>query len=100
MISSAVFGQKIEKTHQLSSHILDVSKGIPALAVTIKLEKFNEANKTWTFVEEKVTDKNGRVSDFLSNDQSNLGIYKLAYLTSDYIKKMKMESLSVGRSCF
>ncbi len=92
MISTTAFGQKTEKTYQLSSHILDVSKGMPAPGVTIKLEKYNEANKTWTFVEEKVTDKNGRVPDFLSNDKSNLGIYKLTYMTSDYFKKMKEES--------
>ena len=92
MISTTAFGQKTEKTYQLSSHILDVSKGMPAPGVTIKLEKYNQANKTWTFVEEKVTDKNGRVPDFLSNDKSNLGIYKLTYMTSDYFKKMKEES--------
>ena len=63
---------------------------------TIKLEKFNDAKKTWILVEEKVTDKNGRVPDFLQNNQSNLGIYKLTYFTSDYFKKMKMESFYPG----
>lgn len=92
LISATAFGQNTEKTYQLSSHILDVSKGMPASGVTIKLEKYNEATKTWTSVEEKVTDKNGRVPNFLSNDKSNLGIYKLTYLTSEYFKKMKMES--------
>lgn len=92
LISAFAFGQKKDTTYQLSSHILDVSKGMPAPGVTIKLEKFNEAKKSWTFVEEKVTDKNGRVPDFLSNDQSNLGIYKLTYYTSDYFKKMNTES--------
>ena len=92
LISSFAFGQKKEMTYQLSSHILDVSKGMPATGVTIKLEKYDESNKTWTYVEEKITDKNGRVPDFLSNDRSNLGIYKLTYMTSDYFKKMKMES--------
>lgn len=92
LISATAFGQNTEKTYQLSSHILDVSKGMPASGVTIKLEKYNEPIKTWTSVEEKVTDKNGRVPNFLSNDKSNLGIYKLTYLTSEYFKKMKMES--------
>ena len=91
-ISSATFAQDKTATYQLSSHILDVSKGMPASGVTIKLEKFNDAKKTWILVEEKVTDKNGRVPDFLQNNQSNLGIYKLTYFTSDYYKKMKMES--------
>ena len=92
LISAFAFGQKKEITYQLSSHILDVSKGMPAPGVTIKLEKFNEAKKTWSSVEEKVTDKNGRVPDFLPNDKTNLGIYKLTYYTSDYFKKMNTES--------
>lgn len=92
LISMTAFAQKKEVTYQLSSHILDVSKGMPAPGVTIKLEKYNEKTKIWTFVEEKVTDKNGRVPNFLSNEKSNLGIYKLTYLTSDYFKKMNMES--------
>ena len=92
LIFAFSFGQTKEVTYQLSSHILDVSKGMPAPGVTIKLEKFNETKKTWTLVEEKVTDKNGRVPSFLPNVKSNLGIYKLTYLTSDYFKKMNEES--------
>lgn len=92
LISAFAFGQKKEVTYQLSSHILDVSKGMPAPGVTIKLEKFNDAKKIWTSVEEKVTDKNGRVPDFLPNDKPKLGIYKLTYYTSDYFKKMNTES--------
>ena len=92
LISAFAFGQKKEVTYQLSSHILDVSKGMPAQGVTIKLEKFNDAKKTWTSVEEKVTDKNGRVPDFLPNDISNVGIYKLTFYTSEYFKKMNTES--------
>lgn len=92
LISAFAFGQKKEITYQLSSHILDVSKGMPAAGVTIKLEKFNETKKSWTAVEEKVTDKNGRVPDFLPNNKLNTGIYKLTYLTSDYFKKNKEDS--------
>lgn len=92
LIFSVAFGQKKDVTYQLSSHILDVSKGMPAPNVVIKLEKFDEKRKVWSFVEEKITDKNGRVPDFLSNEKSNLGIYKLTYFTSDYFKKINMES--------
>ena len=81
-----------EKTYQLSSHILDVSKGLPAAGVSIKLEKFNTDKKTWSYVDEKITDKNGRIADFLSNDSKNLGIYRLTYFVSDYFKKDKIES--------
>ena len=92
LISAFSFGQTKEVSYQLSSHILDVSKGMPAPGVTIKLEKYNEKTKVWSQVDEKVTDKSGRVPNFLPNDKSNLGIYKLTYMTSDYFKKMNEES--------
>ena len=43
-------------------------------------------------VDEKITDANGRITDFLPSEKSNLGIYKLTYLTSDYFKKNNIES--------
>jgi 5-hydroxyisourate hydrolase len=46
----------------------------------------------WSFVDEKNTDKNGRISDFLSSNKSNLGIYKLIFFTNDYFKKNNIES--------
>lgn len=81
-----------EKTYQLSSHILDVSKGMPASGVTIKLEQYNISKKTWTVLDEKITDKNGRIGEFLSNEKANLGIYKLTYFTSEYFKRDNVES--------
>lgn len=89
-LTTATFAQ--EAKYQLSSHILDITKGAPASGVTIRLEKMNEKTKVWSFVEEKVTDKNGRISDFLRSGQSNLGIYKLTYLIEPYFKKSKTES--------
>lgn len=89
-LSTVTFAQK--PTYQLSSHILDVSKGMPAAGVSIKLEKYNEATKVWSFVDEKVTDKNGRIGDFLPADKPYLGIFKLTYLVSDYFKKSNTES--------
>ncbi len=92
LISAFSFAQTKEITYQLSSHILDVSKGMPASGVTIKLEKFNEAQKTWTLVEEKVTDKNGRVPNFLDSSAANNGTYKLTYYTKEYFQKNRTES--------
>jgi len=81
-----------QSDYQLSSHILDVSKGMPAAGISIRLEKYNEDAKTWSYVDEKITDENGRIPDFLGSEKSNLGIYKLTYLTSDYFKKSNVES--------
>ena len=90
LVSTMMFAQ--ENKFQLSSHILDISKGMPASDVSIRLEKYNEEAKTWSFVDEKITDKNGRVHDFLKSDKSNLGIYKLTFFVSDYFKKNNIES--------
>ena len=90
LFSIGTFAQK--NTFQLSSHILDVSKGIPVSGVKIKLEKYNYQSKIWTFVEDKNTDVNGRISDFLPSEKDNLGIFKLTYYTSDYFKNDNIES--------
>lgn len=87
VLSVFAFGQT--HSHQLSSHILDVSRGTPASGVKIRLEKQVAGN--WTFVDEKTTDVNGRISDFLPGNTSN-GIFKLTYLVSDYFKKNNTES--------
>ena len=92
LISTTALGQNTEKTYQLSSHILDVSKGMPASGMTIKLQKYLPETKTWAFSDEKVTDKNGRVPDFLDSSAANNGIYKLTYYTKDYFTKNGTES--------
>lgn len=90
LLSNYTFGQN--NKFQLSSHILDVSKGAPAKDISIKLEKYDEQAKVWSFVDEKKTDLNGRITDFLNSEKSNLGIYKLTYYTSEYFKKDGIES--------
>jgi len=90
LISTGMFGQK--NNYQLSSHILDISKGSPAKDISIKLEKYNEKTEAWSFVDEKKTDINGRITDFLSSETSNLGTYKLTFYTSEYFKKDNIES--------
>ena len=91
MLFSTVMVAQTE-TYQLSSHILDVSKGTPASGVTIKLEKLVEQSNTWIKVDEKVTDKNGRITDFLKGNTSNIGIYKLTYFTKEYFKRSNTDS--------
>ena len=79
-------------TYQLSSHILDISSGTAATGVSVTLEKFDETSKTWSYVDEKTTDKNGRITDFLNYKETKIGIYKLRFLVSDYFKSKKTES--------
>ena len=84
--TSVLFAQ--EAKYQLSSHILDITTGKPAPGVTIALSK-QASNGSWALVEEKITDSNGRIKDFLKEEgKSNAGIYKLTYHVSPYFKKL------------
>lgn len=89
LLTSVISAQ--ETKYQLSSHILDITKGAPASDVMIRLDKMN-ADRSWSFVDEKITDANGRVPDFLKMHDSNIGIYKLTFMVSDYFERAKVES--------
>lgn len=86
------FATAQKTNYQLSSHILDVSRGKPAAGVTVKLEQYQEASQSWKYLDEKVTDSNGRIGDFLPGNQAEMGIYRLTYYTYEYFKKKQTES--------
>ncbi len=77
LFSVAGFAQ--QKEYQLSTHILDISEGIPAENVKIKLEKMNAKTGKWEFISAKRTMKNGRINDFLPLDKENNGTYKFTF---------------------
>jgi 5-hydroxyisourate hydrolase len=89
-VATATYSQN--NTYQLSSHILDISSGTAAIGVPVVLEKYDETTKIWSYVDEKITDKNGRITDFLNYKDSKSGIYKLRFLVADYFKSKKTES--------
>lgn len=78
-----VFAQ--DRVYQLSSHILDITAGQPAPGVKIALSK-QMPDQTWKTIEERTTDENGRVKDFLEKKENkpNTGIYKLTYYVGPY----------------
>ena len=90
LITSVLFAQT--KDFQLSSHILDIGLGQPAQGVSVKLEKMHQVTKIWSYVDEKITDKSGRIPDFLPSKNDNKGIYRLTFMVADYFKSKKTES--------
>ncbi|MGF1926088.1 MAG: hydroxyisourate hydrolase [Bacteroidia bacterium] len=78
--------------YRLSSHILDVSTGLPAPNVTVKLEKLNQLTQMWVAIDQKKTDQNGRINDFLEETKADKAIYRLTFLIADYFKTKKTES--------
>lgn len=91
ILSAPGFAQ--EPVFQLSSHILDISKGLPAPNVKIKLDKLTDGGQ-WILVDEKETDSNGRVKNFLeqSPGSNHSGIYQLTYFVKPYFEADGIES--------
>jgi hydroxyisourate hydrolase len=76
---------------QLSSHILDTSAGKPAAGILVELFSFH-AN-SWLFLAKEVTNKDGRISDFLPQ-QALLepAAYRLIFHTAPYFSTQKIKS--------
>ena len=72
------------KEYLLSSHILDISTGKPAPNVPVKLELLNSKTGAWKYKDQKITDQNGRITDFLEKSTAEKGIYRLTFLTEKY----------------
>ena len=92
LIFFSAFIQAQEK-YQLSSHILDISQGKPAPNVKIALSKQDE-NQNWVLIDEKYTDNNGRIKDFLKEEsnKNNNGVYKLTFYITPYFEKLKQKT--------
>ena len=92
LIFFSAFIQAQEKYH-LSSHILDISQGKPAPNVKIALSKQDE-NQNWVLIDEKYTDNNGRIKDFLKEEsnKNNNGVYKLTFYITPYFEKLKQKT--------
>ena len=92
LIFFSAFIQAQEK-YQLSSHILDISQGKPAPNVKIALSKQHE-NQNWVLIDEKYTDNNGRIKDFLKEEsnKNNNGVYKLTFYITPYFEKLKQKT--------
>ncbi len=65
----------------ISTHILDTTKGLAAVGVTVLLEKKN--NETWLEVGADKTNTDGRI---VFNCPKEMGIYRLTFNIEDYYK--------------
>ena len=82
-----------QEKYQLSSHILDISQGKPAPNVKISLSK-QDKNQNWVVIDEKYTDNNGRIKEFLKEEsgKNNNGTYKLTFHIVPYFERLKQKT--------
>ena len=91
ILSNILFAQ--QTNYELSCHIFDISKGMPAPNVKITLQKQIQGNQ-WEILAEKQTDKNGRVSDFLpqTDGVDHIGVYKLKFYVEPYFQSQQTDT--------
>ncbi len=81
---------------QLTTHILDTTRGKPAAGVTIVLFQQDPSDPVtagWRQIVIGTTNDDGRIPDFL-NKESILepGIYKMRFETKDYFEKQGVQT--------
>jgi len=76
---------------QITTHILDTSKGKPAKGITITLQQKNGTR--WKKVGQGVTDDDGRIGDLLADDKVlPAGLYRMIFETGPYFAKQKKKT--------
>ena len=73
---------------QITTHILDTSKGKPAEGVTITLYSGN--SDTWKEIARGVTNSDGRIADLVKNGLLQHGVYKMRFETKEYFDKKQI----------
>lgn len=76
---------------QVTTHILDTTRGRPAAGVTIKM--YEKTGMEWIEVASGITDSDGRIKDLLKPGVIlPLGTYKMHFLTREYFKVHGLEA--------
>ena len=76
---------------QITSHILDTTRGLPAQQVFVTL--MQQHDDDWLMLGTALTDEDGRVPDFTGSDEVlPAGIYKLTFYLADYYAALSQKS--------
>jgi 5-hydroxyisourate hydrolase len=67
----------------ITTHVLDIAAGEPAAGVAVVLEYCEEPMRSWTVLNQGITDGNGRLQNLLASDHApQAGSYRLRFDTS------------------
>jgi 5-hydroxyisourate hydrolase len=76
---------------QLTTHILDTTKGKPAAGVNIVL--FQQEKNAWKEITQGVTNNDGRIPNLLQKDiVLELGTYKLRFEVQEYFEQQSIQT--------
>ncbi len=76
---------------QITSHVLDTSRGKPASGISVTL--FEDVSGKWNELTQGVTNADGRVSDFLAAERIlPAGNYRVHFAISDYFSALNEQA--------
>ena len=77
----------------VSSHILDTSTGVPASGVMVTMWRMGGTDTgVWTKLQSRLTNSDGRASNFISWDDFTPGTYKMHFASGQYFKERQTET--------
>lgn len=76
---------------QITTHILDTSKGCPAAGIALRLQQ--KVNTEWIDKASGITNTDGRVSGLLTKDEVlSPGLYKIIFETGEYFNQLNIQT--------
>lgn len=83
--NSTVSKSAVLKRPPITTHVLDVSAGKPAVGVPVTLEKLQEETETWFHVGKSFTNEDGRAGPLMSLERPlESGVYRLSFDIKKY----------------
>jgi len=74
----------------ITTHVLDIARGVPAAGVTVILEM--RGSHDWTPVGRGTTDANGRLNSLTTDHELAPGTYQLTFDLGDYHRDCGLEA--------
>jgi len=77
----------------ISTHVLDTSRGRPAVGVPVLLEEIDGPDRSWREIARAMTDANGRVGELGPGGMAlRAGTYRLTFDTARYFAALGVEA--------
>lgn len=72
----------------LTTHILDISRGLPAPGVQVRLE--HNVDNDWQWISEALTDEDGRARLRSAEEVFDVGTYRLTFEVAPYFDSLQV----------
>jgi 5-hydroxyisourate hydrolase len=75
----------------ITTHVLDTSRGQPAVGISVKLERLSGVTN-WQAIADGKTNSDGRITDLLPSGSLVVGRYRLIFAVAEYFQNSNVTS--------